>query len=111
MEANIHIKAGTCGLETAVRACGSGVGEPVRIEIESNCDKINELGESIRAREVRGLDEITLGFEGVVMSEARNILRCCCAGCVVPAGIFKAVQVASELALPKDIVITMNKVE
>lgn len=43
------------------------------------------------------------------MSEARNILRYCCAGCVVPAGIFKAVQVASELALPKDIVITMNK--
>jgi len=109
MEVNINLKAGICGFETTVRACGSGVKEPVRIEIESNCDKINELGESIRAQEVRGLDEITLGFDGVVMSEARNILRCCCAGCVIPAGIFKAVQVASDLALPKDIVITMNK--
>ncbi|PKM81011.1 MAG: hypothetical protein CVU89_10710 [Firmicutes bacterium HGW-Firmicutes-14] len=107
MKVSVNIQAGSCGFETTVTACGSGVKEPARIEIESNCEKISALGEFVR--EVRGLDEITLGFEGVIMSEARKILKGCCAGCVVPAGIFKAVQVASGLALPKNILITMNK--
>ncbi|MBU7008066.1 DUF6951 family protein [Phosphitispora fastidiosa] len=109
MKVSINIQAGICGFETTVTACGSGVKEPTLIEIESNCEKIIALGESVR--EVRGLDEITRGFDGVIMSEARNVLRGCCAGCVVPAGIFKATQVASELALPKDILISMTKEE
>jgi hypothetical protein len=39
--------------------------------------------------------------------------RCtnCCAGCAVPAGLFKAMQVAAGLALPKDITIRLAKSE
>ncbi|MFW5857735.1 MAG: DUF6951 family protein, partial [Planctomycetota bacterium] len=32
----------------------------------------------------------------------------CCPGCVVPAGVFKAMQVAAGLALPKDAAITVE---
>jgi len=41
--------------------------------------------------------------EGVVMAIARGSLKGCCAGCAVPVGVFKAMQVAAGLALPKDI--------
>lgn len=107
MQVSVNIQAGICGFETTVKACGSGVKEPARIEIDSTCEKIRALGSCIR--EVLGLEEISLGFDGVVMSQARKVLKGCCAGCVVPAGIFKAVQVASGVALPKDIVFTMSK--
>ncbi len=107
MKVSINIQAGICGFETTVIACGSEVKEPAGIEIKSNCEKILALGESVR--EVRGLDELTMGFDGVIMSEARKILKGCCAGCVVPAAVFKAMQVASGLALPKDILISMTK--
>ncbi|MFN2352102.1 MAG: hypothetical protein ABR497_09170, partial [Kiritimatiellia bacterium] len=36
-------------------------------------------------------------------------LKGCCAGCAVPVGVFKAMQVAAGLALPKDPTITLFK--
>jgi hypothetical protein len=39
----------------------------------------------------------------------RATLKGCCAGCAVPAGLFKAMQVAAGLALPKDINIRLTK--
>jgi len=37
------------------------------------------------------------------MAVARECLKGCCAGCAVPVAIFKAMQVAAGLALPKSI--------
>jgi len=44
----------------------------------------------------------------VVMATVREHLKGCCAGCAVPVGIFKGMQVAAGLALPKDITIKMS---
>jgi len=38
----------------------------------------------------------------------RETLKGCCAGCAVPAGLFKAMQVAAGLALPQDITIRLS---
>jgi len=43
----------------------------------------------------------------VVMSAVRATLSGCCAGCAVPVGIFKALQVAARVALPREVTITM----
>lgn len=107
MKVNLNILAGACGFESEVTAVCTDMKQPTKIHVESNCEKITTLGGCIG--EVRGLEEISLGFDGVVMTQARNVLKGCCAGCVVPAGIFKAVQVASGLALAKNIVFTMSK--
>ncbi len=46
--------------------------------------------------------EIGDGFKGVIHQKVRKSLRGCCSGCIVPSGIFKAMQVAAELALPAE---------
>jgi hypothetical protein len=43
------------------------------------------------------------------MSAVRASLSGCCAGCAVPVGIFKAMQAAAGVALPRDVTITMEK--
>jgi hypothetical protein len=48
--------------------------------------------------------------ESVVLKTARTLLQIkgCCEACVVPAGVSKAVQVATGLALPKNVAMTMT---
>jgi hypothetical protein len=43
------------------------------------------------------------------MTAVKETLTGCCAGCAVPVGLFKAMQVAAGLALPKDITIKLTK--
>jgi len=45
------------------------------------------------------------------MTKVQAVLTGCCAGCAVPVGLFKAMQVAAGLALAKDIAITLAKEE
>jgi hypothetical protein len=47
----------------------------------------------------------------VVLKAARAHLKGCCAGCAVPSGIFKTVQVAGGVALPAPISITIERSE
>lgn len=44
-----------------------------------------------------------------MMSAVKETLIGCCAGCAVPAELFKGMQVAAGLALPKDINIRITK--
>ena len=53
--------------------------------------------------------EISPEADGVVLSVVRSTLKGCCAGCAVPAVLFKAMQVAAGLALPRDISIKLGK--
>lgn len=107
MIAEVNIKAGICGFKTKVIAECEGMLKPCKIIIDSDCENIKRLAANIT--EVKGIEEITLGFEGAILSEVRRNLKSGCAGCAVPAGIFKAMQVASDLALPKDVEITITK--
>jgi hypothetical protein len=82
----------------------------VSFAIESDCEKIGRLADALAARgPVDAFQEISPDGPAIVMSCVREVLTGCCAGCATPVGIFKAMQVAAGLALPRDIEIRLTK--
>ena len=70
---------------------------------------VRDLGDALKAQgPLDAYDEISAHGKGTLMSVVRQHLKGCCAGCAVPAGIFKGMQVAAGLALPKDAVIRLT---
>jgi len=103
MEARLEINAGICGFRTTVRATGNDE-QAVSFAIESDCEKIQNLATQLKGHEpIDSLREIDPVGQSVLLTTARECLKGCCAGCVVPVGLFKGLQVAAGLALPKDI--------
>ncbi len=95
--ATVH--AGVCGFVTRVAATSEDE-QFVRFEIETPCENVQRLAASLP--EVDAYAEVGAGFDGQIHQAARAALRGCCSGCVVPAGLFKAMQVAAGVALAKD---------
>ena len=93
------IQAGVCGFVTHVTAT-SPDDQHVRFAIDSTCENIRELAS--RLPEVDAYAELGDGFDGQLHQAVRSSLRGCCSGCIVPAGLFKAMQVAAAVALPCD---------
>jgi len=107
MKCVAEVQAGVCGFTTRI-AAESPEEEMVTFAIETDCQKIGGLAEALQGRQFDAYDEIHKGFEGEVMQAVRGSLSGCCAGCAVPVGVFKAMQVAARLALPKDLSITLR---
>ncbi len=103
------ISAGVCGFHTTVKARSDDL-QVVRLEMTSDCEKIRGLAEALKVP-IDAYQEIGDGFDGVVLKAARSHLKGCCAGCAVPSGIFKSVQVAGGVALPAPISITIERSE
>lgn len=109
MQARTEIDAGVCGFHTDVNT-SSEDGMFVVFEVKSDCEKIRGLGEALVTRgPINAYEEISPVAESVVMNTVRECLKGCCAGCAVPVGLFKSMQVAAGLALPKDITIHITK--
>lgn len=109
MIAKVKIDAGVCGFHTDVVASSEDC-QFVRFDITTSCDKIRDLAASLQEREsIDSFLEISPTDESVIMTSVRSTLTGCCAGCAVAVGIFKAMQVAAGLALPKDINIKIFK--
>lgn len=107
MTAEVTIQAGICGFNTQVRST-SDDDQFVTMKIESDCEKIMELAKIIEQKNpLDGYQEL---MASQILTAAAQQLKGGCAGCVVPAGIFKAMQVAAGLALPKDIEIKIDRV-
>ncbi len=107
--ATARISAGVCGFATEVTAtCDDG--QNVNLAVTSNCEKIQALGEALPST-VDAYAEIGAGFDGQLLSTVRTVLGGCCAGCIVPAGVFKTMQVAARLALPVPAGIELAKVD
>lgn len=100
------IKAGVCGFSTTVIATSDDM-QNVSFQIESDCENVKQLAEGFP--EVDGYAEIGAGFDGAIHQAVRGNLRGCCSGCVVPCGIFKAMQVAAGLALPASATIDIER--
>ena len=107
MKCATEINAGICGHVTKVTA-DSPDEQMVTLTIETDCKKIDALAQALSGTEIDGYAEVGAGHDGVVLTAAREHLSGCCAGCVVPAGLFKSVQVAARVALPKDISMTIS---
>ncbi len=107
----IHTKinAGVCGFHTTVEARSDDM-QMVSLQMASECEKIRGLAEALAAP-IDAFQEIGSGFDGVVLTAARAHLKGCCAGCAVPSGIFKSVQVAGGVALPAPISIAIERGE
>lgn len=110
MEGKAEIEAGICGHRTICRAkCEDG--QNVTFEIESDCEKIQNFAAALTNKgPLDAYQEINAkGGRSVVLAAAAESLKGCCAACAAPIGVFKAMQVAAGLALPKDIRIVMSK--
>ena len=106
MKCVARVQAGVCGFTTAVTA-ESPDEQMVSFALETDCQKIAGLAEALRGKEVDAYDEIHAGFDGVVMTAVRSSLSGCCAGCAVPVAVFKSLQVAARVALPRDVEIKL----
>ena len=82
----------------------------VCLEIASDCEKIRGLADSLKDP-IDAYQEIGDGSAGIVLKAAVARLRGCCAGCAVPSGIFKSVQVAGGVALPAPVSFTIERVQ
>lgn len=106
MRAKAVIGAGVCGFATTVTATSDDM-QNVTFEIESNCENIKQLAADFP--QLDGYAEIGAGFGGAIHQAVRETLKGCCSGCVVPCGIFKAMQVAAGLTLPAPASIEIEK--
>ena len=109
MQARTEIDAGVCGFHTDINT-SSEDGMFVTFEVTSECEKISALGDALAAKgSINAYEEISPASDSVIMGTVRECLKGCCAGCAVPVGLFKSMQVAAGLALPKDITIHITK--
>ncbi len=97
------IDAGTCGFHTTV-AAASADKRHVTFTIETECDVVGRLVaalEGLQPIDVYG--EVDKRKESVILATVVETMAECRKSCAVPLGIFKAMQVVTGLALPKDV--------
>lgn len=111
MNAKVMIDTGICGFQTKILA-DSDDSQNVTFKIVSGCEKARAFGEALIAKgPVDGYAEIGTGADGVILTTAHDFLKGCCAACAVPVGVFKAMQVAAGVALPKDVTLTISNAD
>jgi len=104
--AKTRVEAGIWRFVTEIET-GSEDMQHVSFKVETDCEKIKNLSEKLD--KVDAYNEIKDGFNGQLYKIIREELKGCCAGCAVPVGLFKSMQVSAILALPKNILITIAK--
>jgi hypothetical protein len=106
MESRSEISAGICGFETTVDV--SCEDYKCTITIESDCPNVQKLAAELT--EADAFTEITYrGGRPRTLELAEQHLQH--PACAVPSGIIKAIEVAAELAFPKEVVIQPSRVE
>lgn len=102
---NLKVKSGICGFTTMINAESEDM-QNVSLKIESDCPNIQRLAEELG--EVDAFTELRMKFDGTIHT-ASKAAGLCSAGCPVPTGLHKAVQVSAGLALPADASIEFEK--
>ncbi|MFC1995723.1 DUF6951 family protein [Chloroflexota bacterium] len=109
MKIEAQIAPGICNFNTVVTA-ETEDSKNVTFEFVSECKIIKEFERHIQ--EISPVNALkTLGpKENPVMLKARELLQTkgCCEACVVPIGTVKIMYVATKLALPKDVSLTIT---
>jgi hypothetical protein len=109
MKAKAEVDAGVCGFKALVHAVSED-GQFVTFDMSTDCDKNKAVFDDLLA--LGPLDayrEISPQGEGAIMGTVHARLKGCCAACAIPVAVFKSMQVAAGLALPKDISIKISK--
>ncbi len=99
MRGIVNVMSGICGMITEIRATLQDRSGMVNLDINTRCDSIQKLAGELKV--VNPVEEIS--FDGEAPKTLRMAAKHCKhTACPVPAGIIKAIEVASGLALPKD---------
>ena len=105
--AKVHIDAGICGFHSDVEAVSED-GQMVTVTLHSGCPHIMKMAEALAAEgELDAYGEIFCAFGKNKVTEAAVHVKHVV--CIVPAGVLKAIEVACELALPKDATLRIEK--
>ena len=108
MTCTVTIDAGICGFRTQARV-SSEDSQNVAFAVTSDCEKIQRLAALLAEQgAIDAYGEISPESPSRLLGTARATLKGCCAGCAVPVGLYKAMQVTAGLALPKDISIRLQ---
>jgi hypothetical protein len=101
----VDVVAGVCGMNTQIIAQADDA-FGVTLEITSDCAHIRKLAELLP--EIAALEELRLPLNET--SPYRLAAQCRVHNaCPVPSAILKAVEVATEMALPADVHIHVRK--
>jgi hypothetical protein len=103
MEGHTVIDAGICGFRTTVSAdCPDR--RHVTFTVETECNVVAKLVAALAEQQPIDVNgEVDKRKQSVIYAAAHEMLGECAKSCVVPLGIFKAMQVSTGLALPKDV--------
>lgn len=103
MKARSLIDAGVCGFHTTVVA-DSPDKRHVTFAIETECDVVARLVAALeRLQPIDVYGEVDKRKESVILATVVETMGECRKSCAVPLGIFKAMQVATGLALPRNV--------
>jgi len=101
----VEVLPGVCGLTTRIVAQADDMYN-VKLEITSDCAHIKQLAEQLT--ELSALDELMRPINETTPYRLAGACRTH-AACPVPSAILKAVEVASGMALPADVHMTIKK--
>ena len=96
----VEIDPGICGMSAVIEVDAVNK-SAVTIKITSACEKVQGMSDTLSY--VSLVDALKPQIYSVVYKSAAE--HALCASCVVPAGILKAVEVESGLALPRPVTI------
>lgn len=103
MKSTVKIDAGVCGFITTVVADSQDY-QNAELEMTTNCPKIEKYIAALKGKlPIDAYQEINPNAQSVILSTAKEPSLGCCVSCVVPLGVFKAMQSACGLALAKNI--------
>jgi hypothetical protein len=105
--AKVEIDSGICGMQSTVWATTDMNTYRCKIRIESDCEAIQKIGQEMP--EVDAFQEISLRRGEGPLALRKGVEHCFHSACPVPVGIIKAVEVASGLALPADVRMTISQ--
>lgn len=103
--ARVTVDAGICGHETVILAHEDEDGM-IRLTIDTDCRNCQGLGEDLAIVDPMSLFVGSTKDGVVYTAAAKHPLH---HACPVPSGIVKAIEVAANLALPRDVVIRVEK--
>ena len=103
MRASSVVEAGVCGFTTRITADAPDR-RHVSFAITTPCEVVGRLVaalEGLQPIDVYG--EVDKRKESIILTTVVETMSECRKSCAVPLGIFKAMQAATGLALPKDV--------
>ncbi len=99
------IEPGICGFTTTVEVT-TAAKRNCSVNIKSECPHIQKLASALT--EVDPFKEISFRGEGPTVLKL-GAQHCSHPACPIPIGIIKAIEVEAGLALPRDVIIQINK--